>query len=206
MEQVIGTVSLVKKSDRSELRTELVRKSIHMTIALVPLFAKINLNLTMVLLALGTIFYSVSEMLRTNGINIPVLSKVTVMAARKRDSGKMVLGPITLGLGTMLCLLLYPEPSASIGIYALAFGDGISSLVGKYFGIIKIPFTGGKTFEGTLAGIIAVLIAVFFITNDVSLSIAIALFCGFVEIFPLRDFDNIAIPVLTGLFSLIIMA
>jgi phytol kinase len=90
------------------------------------------------------------------GYSVPIVSKVTALAARRRDGDRFVLGPITLGLGALLSLLLYPNPAASIAIYALAFGDGLSSLVGKSFGSVRIPFTGGKSLEGSLTCMVAV--------------------------------------------------
>jgi len=198
-------VTIVKRSipQRSigELRTELLRKSIHLTVGMVPLFAQLNLSLTMTVLMLGTLFYTFAEKNRIEGRALPVIGRLTEMAARKRDVGGVVMGPITLGIGSMLCLLLYPEPAAAIGIYALAFGDGLSSLVGKFLGTVQIPYTGGKTLEGTSAGILAVAIAVYARTQDIYISFTIALFAGFLEILPLKDLDNIVIPVGTGLFA-----
>lgn len=187
--------------DVAELRTELLRKSIHLTVGLVPILASISLNGTMALLAVGTLFYLFTEKVRLDGSSIPFISDITLLASRSRDKGNVVLGPITLGVGAMACLLLYPQPAATIGLYALAFGDGFSSLIGKFFGTIKLPYTGGKTLEGTLAGVIAVVIAVFAKTGNPGMSISIALFAGVLELLPLKDFDNILIPVGTGYFA-----
>jgi dolichol kinase len=45
----------------------------------------------------------------------------------------------------MLSLLLYPDPAASIAIYALAFGDGLASLVGKLVGRIRPASLWGRS-------------------------------------------------------------
>ena len=63
---------------------------------------------TTILLAAGIIVYATCESLRMSGREVPVISRVTALAARRRDAGKFVLGPITLGLGAMLALMLYP--------------------------------------------------------------------------------------------------
>ena len=141
-----------------EIRIELLRKSIHLLIAFVPGIAQLSQGLAVGLLAGGILVYSSCERLRTIGVQVPVISKVTALAARRRDGDLFVKGPVTLGLGALLCLLLFPAPIAAIAIYALAFGDGLSSLVGKTFGIIKLPFTGGKSLEGSLTCLMAVLI------------------------------------------------
>lgn len=188
-----------------EIQIELVRKSIHLLIGLVPAFAAVNLNVTLGLLASGTLIYAMSESLRMGGIEVPLVSRVTALAARRRDSGKYVMGPITLGLGAMLSLLLYPNPAASIAIYALAFGDGLSSLIGKLFGSIRLPLTGGKSLEGSLTCMAAVFIASMAVSGRFFQSLAIAIFATLVEAMPLKDFDNIALPVLTGAFATMLL-
>jgi dolichol kinase len=195
-----GTIAFAE-----EIRIELVRKSIHLLIGIVPGLAAINLNLTLGLLASGTLIYALSESLRMSGVEVPLVSQVTALAARRRDSGRYVMGPVTLGLGAMLSLLLYPNPAASIAIYALAFGDGLSSLVGKLFGTVRLPFTGGKSLEGSLTCMLAVFVASFAVSGAALPSLAIAVFATAVEAMPLKDLDNIALPVLTGAIATLLL-
>ncbi|MDR1099977.1 MAG: hypothetical protein LBL28_05785, partial [Treponema sp.] len=105
-----------------ELKTELVRKSIHFLIALSPSMAAVSRPFTVLFLIIGTLGYTYMETLRLLGIKVPIISSLTSMASRSRDIGHFVIGPVTLGLGALLALLLYPAPAASIAIYALAFG------------------------------------------------------------------------------------
>jgi len=189
-----------------EIRIELLRKSIHLLIALVPSLAFfIGAFPTTVILAAGVMFYATCETLRMYGREVPVVSAVTSLAARKRDAGKFVLGPITLGLGAMLSLMLYPEPAASIAIYALAFGDGLSSLVGKLFGTIRLPFTGGKSLEGSLTCFTAVFVSAYALSAKALPSAAVALVATITEACPLKDFDNIVLPLVTGCAALILL-
>jgi phytol kinase len=141
-----------------QIRGEVVRKLLHFLIALVPLLAALNKNFALMLLTAGTIGYIIAERLRLEGVQILFISNITIVASRERDKGRFVLGPVTLALGAMLALLIYPEPAARIAIYALAFGDGFSSLVGKIVQGIKIPFTRGKTIAGSLACFVSVLL------------------------------------------------
>jgi phytol kinase len=181
-----------------EIQIEILRKGIHLLIAFVPAIASINLGFAAGLLAGGVLFYAACERLRMVGYRVPVISKVTVLAARRRDGDRYVLGPITLGLGALLSLLLYPNPAASIAIYALAFGDGLSSLVGKSFGSMRIPFTGGKSLEGSLTCLVAVLVASYAVTGNAPRSLAIAAAAMLIEAAPTKDFDNIILPVSVG--------
>ena len=191
-----------------EVQTELFRKAIHILIAAVPFLAALNTPATMILLGSGILFYAMSEFLRARGRSVFLVARITVLASRDRDRGHFVLGPITLGIGAMLALLLYPEPAAAIAIFALAFGDSISSLVGKFYGYIRIPFTGGKTFAGSFACFLVVLFISYRITGNLSLSVIISLAATAFEALPTRDLDNILVPVGTGFVAsqLIILA
>ncbi len=184
-----------------QVQHEVVRKGIHILIAFVPLFASIDMVVTMALLAAGTILYTYAEKLRLEGKRFVFVTDVTLLAIRDRDRGKLVLGPITLSLGAMLSLLLYPEPASFIAIYALAFGDGFASLVGTVWGRIKIPFTGGKTIIGTMAGFVAVYMATMAYIGNVRVSLVIALTASLLELLPTKDADNLIIPVGTGLVA-----
>ena len=94
--------------------------------------------------------------------------------------------------------MLYPERAAFIAIYALAFGDSISSIVGKLFGRVEIPFTGGKTFIGSAACFMMVYFSAMILYGDPAISAGIAAAATMLEALPSTDFDNILIPVGTG--------
>jgi len=182
-----------------EIRTELVRKSIHFLIALTPTLALLNRPLTVVALGMGTLVYAWAETLRLSGIDVPVVSSLTALASRSRDQGRFVLGPVTLGLGAMLSLLLYPSPAASIAIYALAFGDGLASLVGKLFGRYRPAWLLGKSIEGSLACFAAVFLTAFRVSSDARTALTAAAVATVVEALPLEDYDNIFLPISVGL-------
>jgi dolichol kinase len=182
-------------------RGEIVRKSLHLLIALVPLLASVSLPATLILLASGTLFYTFAEASRRRGRPVFVVSDLTLIASREGDMGKFVLGPITLGLGAMLALILYPEPAASLAIFALAFGDGFASLVGKVLRGPVIPFTGGKTLSGTLACFASVFLVTLKVTGRVPESIVIAAAAAFFEAMPTGNFDNILVPFGVGLLA-----
>jgi len=183
----------------NSLRTEVIRKTIHLLIALAPSMAAINKPLTVFLLLIGTLGYTLMEHLRLSGINIPIISSITSMASRRRDAGRFVLGPVTLGFGALLALLLYPSPVAAISIYALAFGDGIASLAGKFFGRWRPAFLFGKSVEGSIACFTAVFISAYVVSHSFRVAAIAAVVATIVEALPLKDYDNLVIPVSVGL-------
>lgn len=175
---------------------ELVRKSIHLCAGLVPVFMMWNKDMTILLLFSVLLLYFVAEGLRQRNIRLPIISHLTELAARTRDEGKFVMGPVTMALGVILTALAFPENSAFLGIYALAFGDGLASLVGKLIGRRQLPFTHGKTAAGSLACFGAVYIATLHVTGDVSCALILAGVCTCIELLPLKDLDNLFIPIL----------
>jgi dolichol kinase len=185
-----------------EVQIEAVRKSIHVLIAFVPAMAySLGVVTAMSVLAAGTLVYTVSETLRLQGRNVLLVSRLTVIAARPRDVGHFILGPVTLALGAMVSLMLYPEPAASIAIYALAFGDGIASFAGKLFGTVRIPFSGGKTVEGTFACFAAVFVTTYTVTANPEIAGTVAAAAALIELAPTRDLDNLIMPAGTGLIA-----
>jgi dolichol kinase len=182
----------------NEVKTEIIRKSIHFLIALSPLMASVNRVFTVVFLMAGTLLYANMEALRLSGITVPFISSLTAVASRSRDKGRFVLGPVTLGLGALMALLLYPSPAASIAIYALAFGDGFASLVGKLFGRTRPSFLCGKSLEGSLACLTAVFIASWQVSRNIHISLVAAFTAALAEALPLEDMDNLLIPIAVG--------
>lgn len=177
------------------IHKELFRKSIHLCAALVPTLLSIAYLPVIMLLVFAAFFYTVSELLRMKGINVPVVARVTEIAARERDQNKFVAGPVTLVLG-ILCATIFFEPeSARIGIYALSFGDGLASLAGKLFGHIHIPYTHGKTVVGSLACFTAVFLSSFAVCKNLRSAFILALVAMLIEVLPLADFDNLVIPI-----------
>jgi dolichol kinase len=190
-------------TDSNRRKPELIRKSLHFLIGLSPILAGFNKTFTLILLASGTFAYTIMECLRQRGVTIPLVSGLTIAASRRRDMGRFVLGPVTLGLGAILPLLLFPLPIASIAIYALAFGDGTASLAGKFLGRIRPKFLFGKSLEGSIACFLGTFISVWIYTmiqNTFSIytPLVAAGTAVVVELLPIKDWDNIIIPLVVG--------
>jgi phytol kinase len=183
------------------LAGEFVRKSLHLLVALVPIFASIDLAATVSALGVGTLFYAFAELSRLRGNPIILVSDITLIASRDRDRGRFVLGPVTLGLGAMMALMLYPEPAASIAILALAFGDGVASLAGTLLRGPRIPFLRGKTLSGSGACFVVVFIGTFRITQSPVDSLLVAATATVLEGIPTGNFDNLLIPFGVGLIA-----
>lgn len=196
-----GKIAARAAVSRDEIVIELIRKSIHLLIAFTPLLLSISKPLTLALLSSGIAAFAAFEALRMRGIRIPLISALTEKAARKRDAGRFVKGPITLGLGALLSALLFEPVPASVAIYILAFGDGFSSLVGKLFGHVRMPFTRGKSVEGSLTCLVVSMISAYAVSGKLGASAAVAAFATIVEALPAKDWDNILLPLAAGLMA-----
>lgn len=193
-----------KKTDEivyDGVNKEIIRKGIHSLVALVPFLASLNQSITLLFLITGICIYLISEFLRLTDRNDSFIARLTLTASRSKDHEKPVLGPLTLGIGTILALFIFPLPIASIAIYALAFGDGIASIAGKKFSSIEIPYTRGKTFAGSFACFIVIYLCTFRLTLSVPIAFLIASVGTFIEALPIRELDNIALPLGVGLIA-----
>lgn len=193
----------MRKPSSKNLNTfakEIFRKAIHICTAFIPLLLSKFYWTIEILLVLAALGFSLSEFLRLKGIEVPLVSFITRAASRKRDEGKFVLGPLMLVIGIVCSSLLFNEMCYTIGILSLAFGDGLASLAGKLFGKVKIPISCEKTCAGSLMCFIAIFCVSYAVSGVVKESLIIAFAGMVIEMLPLRDLDNLVIPVaLAGL-------
>jgi len=186
-------------------KSEIVRKSLHFLVALSPGMALLSVRFAVLVLFAGVAAYVLMELLRRSGVRVPVVSTITRMASRGRDEGRFVVGPVTLGLGAALALLVFPLPVATAGIFALAFGDGFAGLAGRLFGRIRPAFLFGKSAEGSAACFIATCVSVYLVSQNYVVALVAALVATAVEALPLEDYDNLALPLATGLAVHLVM-
>ena len=187
---------MFKRTD--ELKAELSRKSIHMLIALVPVLAAMSRSHTALLLMGGTLLYAWAEGMRFLGFNPPLISCITARVLRRREEGRFAFAPVTLGLGALLPLLLFPPKAAAAAIYALAFGDSASTMVGKFLGRLRPAFLSGKSIEGSLACFAASTLACFLVFHDWKTAVIVGVVSVAVDAVPLKEFDNLLIPLAAG--------
>ena len=184
------------------MHQEACRKIIHSLIVFVPFIAGYSYALAYFLLSAGIVIYSWSEYQRLTGRYVPVLSDIKEKAFRTRDVDHFAKAPVTLALGAMGALALYPMPAAAIAIYALAFGDTAACLVGKSFGRTQIPCTD-KTWAGSAACFATVFMLAFHATGcSITKTAVVALAATLTELLPIKDYDNLLIPLVTGLMLL----
>ena len=185
------------------MKAELIRKSIHILIALVPFLAALDHSYTALFLMGGILVYAWAEGLRVVGFSPPLISSVTRAVLREREQGHFALGPVTLGLGALLALLLFPPRVAAVAVYALAFGDSAATLAGRCLGRIRPAFLAGKSIEGSLACFAVTALAGFLVLSDWRTALAVGVASMAAEAFSPKDFDNLLLPLAAGLAALV---
>lgn len=189
----------------SRIRKELFRKAIHIFGFSIP-FVSITAGVpfaVLILVALA-ITYSISEYLRLKGRNFPVFTTITMIAMRSDDNTgeekqhTFVKAPLYFAAGILASLLIFPTPFNYAAIAVVTLGDGLASVVGRLYGKNKIPHCGGKTIEGSTAGLVFAFVGTAVFVSPLTALIAAVVGMA-VELLPLRITDNLTVPLLSGL-------
>ncbi len=187
------------------IRKELFRKAIHIfgfSIPFISIVAGVYFAVA-IIIALA-VAYSISEHFRLKGRNLPVLTTVTKMAMRdvattgEEKKNTFVKAPLYFAAGILASLMIFPAPFNYAAIAVITLGDGFASIAGRLYGKNKIPCTGGKTVEGSLAGFVCAFAGAAIFVSPATALIA-AIIGMAIELLPLRVTDNLTVPLLSGL-------
>lgn len=131
--------------------------------------------------------------------------------SRTGDRREILRGPLFYGIVFVLITLIYwlDTPIGIVALMLVCGGDGLADILGRRYGITKLPWNKGKSWVGSLgmfAGgwIVAVIVLLIYIVAGafpqplssylVPLT-GTALAATFVESLPLSDIDNITITI-----------
>jgi HAD superfamily phosphoserine phosphatase-like hydrolase len=191
---------------QSNLSNRGLREAIHtgsFLLSFICIYLTGNILLASLILLLA-VLYTISELARVRGINIPILSAVTWSAANKPELYEFATAPIHFALGIAISLLIFPEPISYVAITTLTLGDGGAHIFGMKFGKTKLPFNKGKNIEGTIFGFILASLGALIFVDPVRALIAAAVGMT-VEGIPSPINDNLTIPLVSGLVLALIM-
>ena len=189
---------------------EITRKSLHILICGVPFLAGVSEALIMSLLIGGLVTYAISELYRLSGhdtvqiLPLRLIGRTVLFTARRGEEKRFVFGPVTLALGALATLLLFPAVPMSAGIYALAFGDTSATLVGRALGTKRSAeeaagLSRSKSLAGSLACLIVSGVSVCLVTGDLVVGLAGGTAAALCERVTIPDLDNLIIPLGTAL-------
>jgi phosphoserine phosphatase len=176
---------------------DFVREDIHASGFFMPVIAGlIGIPIVASVIILISIVYTVSELSRLEGRELPLISAITRHAASQSELCGFAAAPLYFAFGIVATLLLFPTHLGSAAIAMFCLGDSAASLFG---GLIStsLPFNKGKTWEGSLAGFIFAFLAGSFFVSP-WLALAGAAIAMTIEVLPLPVNDNVLIPLITG--------
>ncbi len=139
--------------------------------------------------------------------------------SRTGDRREILRGPLYYGIAFVVLTLVFWKTSP-IGIVALMLlcgGDGLADVIGKRYGTVRLPWSKIKSWAGTLAMFLGgwllslIVLGIYLAAGVFSGTLwsylpavtLIALVATAIESLPLRDLDNLTVPlvaVILGLF------
>jgi phosphoserine phosphatase/dolichol kinase len=185
------------------LGQKLIRQLLHGSAVVIPFLwlesPSWHLPILFVITSLSVIF-AVSELLRSQGINIPVIANLVQAAGREDEIGGYALSPLFFAAGVSLPLiattLLGIPLIGAASVCAFLIGDPLSTIGGLAYGRHHYPFNRRKTLEGSLTGFSLAFLVLLFLVTPLS-ALLCAVIAALIELLPLRIDDNLAVPIVT---------
>jgi dolichol kinase/phosphoserine phosphatase len=179
-------------------KREVYRKSIHFLGVPIPFLAYLNKPAVAAVLFAVILIYIFSEFFRTIGVHLPFISHITKRSERITETRNVITGPISLTAGILITLFAFTPKIYIPAILIVCISDSVSSLVGRKFGRLRLPFYE-RTLEGSIAFYAASLaILIFFLPFEQAL--LTALIPTVLELIMPHYLDNLFIPIGTALF------
>jgi phytol kinase len=179
------------------VRHEFFRKTIHACAVFVPLIAFWSKGFALWLVAVVTFLFLVSEVLRLQGVAIPLFASITWRALRSHESRGIVMGPVLFGVGIWLTIAVFSPEAAACGVLILAIGDSVASLVGRAFGYTLLPHNPRKTLIGSFSLFgVGVIVAIFYVSLPWALLVGVV--ASVLESLPVGAADNFLLPMGTA--------
>ena len=179
-------------------RNDILRETIHGSGVLVPVLCSIiGIFATALLITSVAAVYTVSELMRIDGKNLPLVSTVTRHAASQTELYEFTAAPLYFAIGILLTILFFQAPASSAAIAIFALGDSAASIFGSLIPAKPLPLNKGKTWGGSIAGFLFAFLAGTFFVPPV-FALAGAAVAIVVEWVPLPVNDNVIMPLCTA--------
>ena len=183
---------------------DFLREDIHASGFFMPVIASlVGVSIVGTLIFAIALIYAISELLRFEGKELPLISAITRHSASQLELHGFAAAPLYFAFGILLTLVLFNGHAGYAAVAMFCLGDSAASLFGGRISN-SLPFNKGKTWEGSVGGwFFAFLGGLFFVSPILALiGAAIAMT---VEVLPLPINDNVLVPLVTGAALALIM-
>jgi dolichol kinase len=178
---------------------EVKRQLLHAGGVVTPVFVYyLGRDFTLLLLFLLLLMTSLASFAYRRQVRLPVLYSLVEELERSDVKRSFpAKGAVYYVFGMILSLLVFATPVALACIVVTSVGDAASTIVGKRFGVHRLPYHSHKSFEGSAACF--VFASVVAVTQIGFVAGVVAGFVGAVtESLPLPLNDNLSIPLAVG--------
>lgn len=131
------------------MKKELWRQLIHASGVFIVVLSYVLPPQLLIILCVAILAFVVIVFRLDHQHHIPFFS--TILRVAKRDEDERGFVYFFIGIIITLYLFQFNMAIANAAILILLFGDSASTLIGRRFGKIKLPFQPRKTLEGSLA-------------------------------------------------------
>ncbi len=196
----------MKKVDLLNLQTELKRKVIHLSCAVLPLLYYFYLNREQIVILCSTIsiLFLIAEFLRFRHRESGVLfKKIFSPLLREREKNKHITGATYLFISATVTFIIFRKEIAVPAVMILTIADSFAAIVGKMTDLGKFfskSLSGSVTFFVTSACIVSL-----FLPDLGWMALLVAALVTILEALPLRINDNILICFGTAIILFIII-
>lgn len=134
------------------MNKELWRQLIHASGVFIVIFSYFLPSQLLIILCVAILAFVIIVFRLDHNHHIPFFS--TIFRVAKRDDDERGFAYFFIGIIITLSIFQFNMNIVNAAILILLFGDSASTLIGKRFGKIKLPFQPRKTLEGSLAFLI----------------------------------------------------
>jgi dolichol kinase len=183
--------------------SEVSRKIFHLLNMVVPLIHVYLIKDRMemlIFLSFMLIFCFFIEVFRTQYFILDkFFKKYLHFMMRESEKEGEITGATWVFAGSLITIILIPNPYCIVSLFFLAVGDTFAALVGMNYPLLKI---GRKTLSGSIACFVTCCIIGFLFSFGLNTSTIIfgALIATLTELSSLKINDNLSIPIFSGLF------
>lgn len=187
----------IKPAQQFSIKDELQRKSIHLSMILIPVWVYFMPPRTELLgLIIATFATVVLDLLRLSDKRLRRFFLRLFQSMIRRHEEEHLLGSTYFMIAALLSVIAFDEPIAISALAFLVIGDTAAAVIGKKYGRVSY---WGKSLAGSGACFVTCLAIAVFVLDNPLIAVIGALTATVVEALPVPMDDNMRVPVLSGL-------